>query len=213
MFITRVKGECSAGKPNDFMVIQDRLYTVDEFETYEQAYPNKLLELIDGRIVEKVTSERYGKIAVIIASELCLYLKTHTEIHGQYSVESSLRPAGDDKNERRPDVTFRLTDEAASEASYLTTFPDFVAEIKSPNNSYEELRSKARFYIANGTRLVWLVYPNKRVAEVYDAEGNSEIYTQDSDILSGEPVLPDFQMTLAEIFRLGRTLRYALHIL
>jgi Uma2 family endonuclease len=182
------------------MVIQDKLYTVNEFETYAQAHPDKILELIDGRIVEKVTSERHGEITVIIASEIRFYLKAHPEIKGHSSIKPSLRAEDDDKNERRPDVSLRLTDEPASDASYLTIFPDFIAEIKSPRNGYEELRDKARYYIANGTRIVWLVYPTKRVVEVYDAQGNSEIYTQDSDILTIEPLLPDFQLTLATIF-------------
>lgn len=182
------------------MVIQDKVYTIGEFEVYEEEYPDKILELIDGRITEKVTSERHGEITVIISSEIHFYLKAHPEIKGHCSIKPSLRAEDDDKNERCPDVSLRLTDEPASDASYLTIFPDFIAEIKSPNNSYDELRSKARYYLANGTKLVWLVYPNKCVVEVYDADGNSEIYTKDNDILTLTPLLPDFQMTLATIF-------------
>jgi Uma2 family endonuclease len=181
------------------MVIQDKLRTVSEFEAYALAHPEQILELIDGRIVEKVTSERHGRIAIIIASEIRVYLKAHPEVHGQFSVETSLRPISDNHNERRPDVSLRLTDEPASEASYLTTFPDFIAEIKSPTNSYEALRNKARFYLANGTQLVWLVYPNKRLVEVYDAQGNSEFYTHDNDSLTID-LLPGFQLTLADLF-------------
>ena len=181
------------------MVIQDRLYTVDEFETYAQAHPDKILELIDGRIVEKVTSEEHGKIVINIGGELRAWQK-RTGIKGHYSTEAGHRLPDDEYNERGPDVSFRATDDNVSSKGTLYELPDFAVEIKSRKNTYDELREKAKFYIANGTHLVWLVYPRKRVVEVYDAEGNSEIYTQDNDVLSGEPVLPDFQMTLAEIF-------------
>lgn len=36
------------------MVVSDKTYTVDEFEAYAAAHPDFLLELIDGRIVEKL---------------------------------------------------------------------------------------------------------------------------------------------------------------
>ena len=43
------------------MVISDKTHKIEEFEAYAAAHPEQLLELIDGRIVEKVTSEEHGK--------------------------------------------------------------------------------------------------------------------------------------------------------
>jgi Uma2 family endonuclease len=48
-------------------------------------------------------------------------------------------------------------------------------EVKSSKNGYDELREKARFYLANGARLVWLVYPTRQIVEVYFADGSSEL--------------------------------------
>src|SRR5688500_4310346 len=96
------------------MVISDKLYTIDEFEAYAALYPNKLLELIDGRIVEKVTSEQHGKIALWLAHLIIVYLQAHPEIKGHWSSEASYKPENDDKNERRPDVSFRRTEDEVS---------------------------------------------------------------------------------------------------
>jgi len=52
------------------MPISEKLYTWQEFEAFAQVYPERLLELIDGRIVDKVTNEKHGKIASNISSQL-----------------------------------------------------------------------------------------------------------------------------------------------
>jgi Uma2 family endonuclease len=77
--------------------------------------------------------------------------------------------------------------------------PDFALEVKSPNNSYDELRDKAKYYIAHGSRLVWLIYPSRLIVEVYFADGPSELFDK-GQLLSGGDVLPNFEMTVSDIF-------------
>ncbi len=180
------------------MVISDKTYTVEDFERYKTAHPDTLFELIDGRIVEKMTSEEHGKIVINIGSELRFWQKQNN-IEGHYSTESSHRLTENDHNERRPDVSFRYTDESVSKQTALYSMPDFAVEVKSIGNSYEGLREKAKFYLAHGTRLVWLVYPSRQIVEVYFSDGSSELF-QDDHILSGGEVLPQFEMKVADIF-------------
>src|SRR5215204_4057045 len=110
------------------MVISDKLYTVDEFEAYAALYPDKLLELMDGRIVDKPISEYHGKLMGWLAHLLIAYLQQHPEIKGHWSSEASYKPEDDDKNERRPDVSFRRTEGEVSSETYFEGMPDFVAE-------------------------------------------------------------------------------------
>jgi Uma2 family endonuclease len=182
------------------MVISDKTYTITEFEEYAATHADLLLELIDGRIVEKVTSEEHGKIVINIGSELRLWQK-RTGIKGHYSTESSHRLPDNISNERRPDVSFRVTDDKVSNKGKLYEMPDFAVEVKSINNSYDELREKAKFYIANGTCLVWLVYPTRRIVEVYFADGTSELFKEEHT-LSGGDVLPEFEVKVSDIFDL-----------
>lgn len=180
------------------MIISEKIYTLAEYEEYAAAHPDKLLELIDGRIVEKVTSEEHGKIVITIGSELRAW-KKWTGIQGYFSTESSHRVQEDQKNERRPDVSFRKTDGKVSKASALYEMPDFAVEVKSTGNSYDELREKAKFYLGSGTKLVWLVYPERRIVEVYFEDGSSELFKEEHT-LSGGDVLPDFEMKVSDVF-------------
>jgi Uma2 family endonuclease len=183
------------------MTIQEQLYTIEDFEAYENQHPEQLVELIDGRIVEKVTTEEHGVIAGIIIAEIRLFLKQNPHIKGYAGVEISHRRPEDKYNDRKPDVSFRATDGKVSKAGILMQMPDFAVEIKSPTNGYDELRDKARFYIANGTRLVWLVYPTKQIIEVYLADGSSDLFKAD-ETLDGGDVLPGFQLAVATIFEM-----------
>lgn len=180
------------------MLISEKIYTIAEYEDYAAAHPDMLLELIDGRIVEKVTSEEHGYIVITIGSELRSW-KKRTGAKGHFSTESSHRIQKDQKNERRPDVSFRYTEDKVSNATALYDMPDFAVEVKSLGNSYDELRGKAKFYLANGTRLVWLVYPERRIVEVYFENGTSELF-KEQHLLSGGDVLPNFEMKVADIF-------------
>lgn len=181
------------------MVTGEKLYTVEEFIAFQQANPDTRLELIHGRIVEKVTSEEHGAIAGNIVAELRAW-KRAKSISGYYSVELSVHVPTDDKNYRKPDVTFRLTDDVnVSRETALSSPPDFAVEVKSPSNGFKELRDKAAYYLENGSRLVWLVYPTKQLVEVYFEDGSLDIL-QVGDTLSGGDVLVGFSMPVAEVF-------------
>jgi hypothetical protein len=58
------------------MVIFDKTYTLEEFNEFAAQYPEHLFELIDGRIVEKVTAEEQGSIAGNIVAELRAWKKS-----------------------------------------------------------------------------------------------------------------------------------------
>lgn len=181
------------------MATQEKLYTLEDFELYVAEHPDPCFELIDGKISKKVTSEERGVIIAIIGSEILAFLKQNRPVKGHVSTGVSHRRPEDKHNERKPDVSFRYSDGAASKATALQQMPDFAVEVRSKNNTYEELRDKAKFYIANGTKLVWLVYPTKQIVEVYYADGSSDLF-KESETLDGGNVLPDFQLEVATVF-------------
>lgn len=76
--------------------------------------------------------------------------------------------------------------------------PDLVVEIKSLNDVELKMRKKALYYLENGTRLVWLVFPRKKQIEVHTAE-TIAILTVD-DVLDGGDVLPGFTLPVRTIF-------------
>jgi hypothetical protein len=55
------------------------------------------------------------------------------------------------------------------------------------------------YYLANGSRLVWLIYPNYRLVEVYRLAADVEILGEE-DSLTGGDVLPGFALPAREVF-------------
>lgn len=180
------------------LIVPDKIYTLQEFETVVAENPNRLLELINGKIVEKVTSDTHGMIAINIGSELRQWLK-RTGIKGHYGTQVSHRRQNDTRNERLPDVSFRFSDEGTKDRP-VEGMPDFAVEIKSRGNSLNELRDKVRFYLANGTHLAWIVIPSQRKVEVYTDAASESTIIDGEMVLSGGETLPDFSITLDEVF-------------
>lgn len=86
--------------------------------------------------------------------------------------------------------------------------PDFVIEILTPDKSLEQLRSKMREYVENGTRLGWLINPQKSSVEIYSVGEIRECAFQEViafafekvPTLLGGDVLPGFSVELQDIF-------------
>jgi Uma2 family endonuclease len=180
------------------MAVERRLYTVEEFEQYADAPENahRLLELIDGEIREKMPTEQHGLIAVIIAAALALF--AHPRKLGRVTSETRYRKPGEKRNARIPDVSFSSAKRPIVEKGSVPEYPDLAVEIQSPVDSLKEMREEARFYLANGSRLVWLVIPEKRLIEVYTAD--VEDVLTENDTLTGGDVLTGFALPVRDVF-------------
>lgn len=77
--------------------------------------------------------------------------------------------------------------------------PDFVVELRSKSDNMEPLREKMREYIANGSRLGWLIDRKNQKVEIYRQNGDVEIL-DNSTTLSGEEVLPGFILDLTDVW-------------
>lgn len=180
------------------MVISDKRYTIAEFDAYSEQHPERLFELIDGRIIERVVGLKHGKIVLKIGSRLVTWVEKNN-IEGHYATEVHHQIKDDDTNKFLPDVSFSYG-EGSAEEGIVIGLPDFAVEVKSPSNTYDDLREKAKTYIANGTQLVWLIYPSRNIVEVYFEDGSNELFDKDQT-LSGGDVLPNFEMTVGDIFK------------
>ena len=177
----------------------ERLYTVDQFEQefLDPEAPNRLMELIEGELHEKTPTQEHGLIATNIIIPLGAYVQRHRL--GRMGTEVRHRAVGDDLNSRLPDVSFTSANNPLVRAGSVPDMPDLAVEIKSPNDTYRLMRETAEYYLANGTRIVWLVYPAKQLVEVYRAGADVEILTTE-DWVSGYDVIPGFEMPVANVF-------------
>lgn len=175
------------------MVVEQRLITIEEYEIFLADHPDGRYELIHGEIVEKHTSEYRGVLLANIAGEYYLQCR-HIIGHGGISVDYM----GDEHNIRCPDFSVHLTDKPVVKKGAVQEMPNLAVEIKSPTNSYKGLREKAAYYLENGCQMVWLVYPEKRIVEVYQPDRDLDILLE-NDTLSGNEVLPGFTLSVATI--------------
>jgi Uma2 family endonuclease len=77
--------------------------------------------------------------------------------------------------------------------------PDFVVELCSPSDEQEDLRAKMQEYLENGLRLGWLIEPSTQQVEIYRPNQSVEVL-QNPVTVSGELVLPGFELDLTEIW-------------
>ena len=104
----------------------------------------------------------------------------------------------DKRNARLPDVSFRAGSQTIVTKGSVPQMPDLAVEVKSPDDAWKDLRAKARYYLANGTKLVWLVEPVRRFVEVYSADDEQVLF--EGDTLNGGGVLPGFEMPVSAVF-------------
>ena len=114
-------------------------------------------------------------------------------------------PADKGRN-RRPDICFvsvttlATTVQEDPDANAWDVIPDLAVEVTSPTDRAEDQREKVVEYLQIGVRCVWVVYPKLRVVDVFDSSGMIRTFGPDAT-LTGEPVLPGFQVPLADLFR------------
>lgn len=75
--------------------------------------------------------------------------------------------------------------------------PDFVIEVRSLSDSLAELHRKMQEWINNGCRLAWLIDPVEEKAYVYTTQGPTKTLQSFNEKLSGENVLPGFELDLS----------------
>jgi Uma2 family endonuclease len=177
-----------------------KLYTVDEFEQLiaQSDSQDRLLELINGVIVEKMPTEEHS----LIVGNIYITLRVFVDKNGlgRVAFEVRRKMPGDEHNARLPDVEFTRKDRLLPivKKGAVPQMPDLAVEVKSPDDSYQKLRDKAAYYLANGTQIVWLVYPEKQMVEIQTLDDFE--YKVAGQILDGGDLLPGFTMKVDDIF-------------
>lgn len=82
---------------------------------------------------------------------------------------------------------------------FLPLCPDFVIELLSPSDSWQQTMKKMEEYQENGCRLGWLIDPKKKRVAIY-REGQSPEILDDPKLLSGEDILPGFSLDLSALW-------------
>jgi Uma2 family endonuclease len=162
---------------------------------------DRLYELVDGTLVEKTMGLSESMIAGRILTDIGVFARKH---------DLGL-PAGADGTVRLlrglvrvPDVAFfcwdKLPGRLLPSKPIPDLAPDLAVEVLSKANTPGEMERKLKEYFLTGVRLVWMIDPRKRAAEVYTAPDAPDATLDEAQALDGGDVLPGFTLPLAELF-------------
>lgn len=162
--------------------------------------PKRLVELVDGVLVEKAMGQREGFLAATLIGFLWTFLRAHKlGVVGAPDTLMRLQPGQD----RLPDVSFTAWENLPTADAHMQRVgryaPDLAVEILSPNNTRKEIERKRREYFTAGTKLVWIVDPDARAVAVF-TDPNTHTVLTEADTLDGGTVLPGFILPLADLF-------------
>ena len=101
-----------------------------------------------------------------------------------------------------PDIAYYSKEKIALDATlpgYSETPPELVVEVVSPSDTPREVAGKANMWLVGGVQLVWVVWPETKMIDVY--RPNQPVTTlRETDTLTGEDVLPQFTVAVKDIF-------------
>ena len=162
----------------------------------------KRTELVGGDlIVMAPAGGRHGQVA----HKAGLVIGNHVLGRGlgrMFAAETGFLLRRDPDTVRAPDAAFvsgeRMgTDETP--AGFLQLAPDFALEVVSPRDSQAAIRDKVADWMAAGTRLVWVLYPDTKAVEVH-RQGQPPVAFHEADSLDGAPVFADFSVRVRDLF-------------
>ena len=164
-----------------------------------EARENRLFELVDGVLVEKVMGFYESYLAMRLGRFLLAFVEQH-DLGIVAGADGMLRLAPG--LVRIPDVSFvswaRLPQRHVPRQPIPDLVPDLVVEVLSAGNTPREMDQKLQEYFAAGVRLVWYVLPDRQEVHVYTAPEQREVITVDDHLHGGE-VLPGFRLPIRQL--------------
>lgn len=174
------------------------LLTADDLRKLQP--PDKRTELVRGvMIVREPGGFRHGDIVVGLTVVIAQFVRAHN-LGRVLAAETGFTLFTNPDTVRAPDVAFVRRDRIPDPLprGFASFAPDLAVEVLSPGDRPGEVLAKVADWLTAGTRLVWIVDPDHRLARVHRADGTVSLIS-DSGALAGEDVLPGFTCPLAEV--------------
>jgi len=169
-----------------------------------EAHEDRLYELIDGVLVEKVAGYSEAYLASLLGRLIGNYAEEH-DLGIVAGADGTLRLFP--KQVRIPDVSFvrweRLPGRRLPAEPIPQLVPDLAVEVISAGNTEEEMERKLHEYFEAGVRLVWYVYPANHSVGVYSSPDDVTELHGDA-ILDGGDVLPGYRLPLSQLFAMPK---------
>jgi Uma2 family endonuclease len=163
---------------------------------------DRLVELIDGTLVEKPVGSLESRIALYLATAIVNFAKPR-KLGVVTGADGTLRMKSG--RVRLPDIAFFGIDDLPGgrppNDPIPTLPPTLAVEVISEGNTTREMDQKRSEYFESGSRLVWMIYPKTRTVAVFEPSQSEPVRTLgEGDTLDGGTVLPGFSIPVTEIF-------------
>jgi len=180
-----------------------RLFTVEDLSHLPCELPSGRIdfELDNGRLVPMVLpGDSHGAAQSKIAAEL--FYQGEKPGHGKVRTAVGVILWRDPDRVVGPDVLFVGKDSQpikASSEGYLETRPDLVVEIRSKNDTLPYVQRKVDDYFEVGVKQVWIVDPAAGNITIHQPGSEPQVFTGEQALPC--PLIPDFQLTVADVLR------------
>jgi len=187
------------------MIVEKQLISADAFYDMIQQpeFADRRVELVEGEIIEmSLPNPEHAEILSRLHARLAMHV--YDNDLGRVAVGDV--PFVVERNQdgrdtvRGLDLTFLSKNSAPQPLPRraLTIMPDLAVEVISPSNKAADIRLKIRQLLEAGAAMIWIVYTDMRIVDVYTGSGVTTL--EASDTLSGGDVLPGFEIRVADIF-------------
>ena len=183
---------------SSFHYMAPALMTADEL--LHSNIPDKRTELVRGvLVVREPAGYNHGRVIAQLTGRLWSHVE-RTAAGQLLGAETGFTLFRDPDTVRAPDIAFVHRDRLPDPASrgFVDLAPDLVVEVLSPDDRPGEILGKVGDWLQAGTRLVWVIDPERRTARIYRADGSQTSVTEAVE-LSGEEVLPGFACPLSSL--------------
>lgn len=153
-------------------------------------------ELVDGQIRVSPAGKRHRRVATRLTVRLGAFVEEH-RLGDLFDAQTGFRlPSG---NVRVPDLAFVAAGRGdPDDPGFVVGAPDLAVEIVSPGDRRRDVLEKVGEYLDAGTRLVWIIDPQQRMASVYHGAAETSTIAADG-VLDGRDVVPGFRCALADV--------------
>jgi Uma2 family endonuclease len=189
------------GIPLERILVKPPLTTATEADLIAASSKyNRIFELVDGVLVEKVMAYRESLLALLLGRILLDFVEPRN-LGLVSGADGSVRlfPG----LVRVPDVAFaawnRFPDRKIPKEPIPSLAPDLVIEVLSASNTKAEMERKRAEYFSSGVRLIWEFEPEPRTVSVYTPDGRVAVLDS-SQTIDGADVLIGFSLRLSELF-------------
>jgi Uma2 family endonuclease len=166
----------------------------------ELDHTNRLCELVDRTLVEKVMGYEEGYLALWLGGLISVYAEEN-DLGIAAGADAALRLMPG--LVRIPDISFVGWDRLPKRKCPKKRIPDLVphlaVEVLSEGNTPAEMQRKLKDYFLAGVEIVWMVDPDSRWVDVYTAPDEHQRIAE-ADTLDGGDLLPGFRLPLQRLF-------------